>query len=88
MAAWFEGFAARAIQVNDVSIHARTGGSLRTGGVEIGDHRDFYATARAAKNFFLVALQNGEHTAAHGAHAQKAYLDRFQRSRCHFVRVI
>ena len=64
-------------------IDAGTGNSFGACDVKVSDHRDLSAAAGAAENFFLVALEHGEHTTAHGTYAQKAYLDRFQIRRCH-----
>ncbi|EWS65311.1 hypothetical protein Y695_01444 [Hydrogenophaga sp. T4] len=60
-------------------LHVRADDALRTRHIKIGHHGDFNATASAALDFFLVALQHVERAAAHGAYAQQAYLDRFHR---------
>ena len=51
--------------------------SLSSGCVQIGHHRDFYATTGAALNFLLIALEHIESARAHHANAQQAYLNRF-----------
>jgi hypothetical protein len=50
---------------------------LRPRRVQIGNHRDLDATAGAALDLFLVALQDVEDAVADGAYAQQAYLDGF-----------
>src|SRR5450830_1614010 len=44
--------------------------------VQVGHHGDLDATARAAADFFLVALQHVEGATANGANAQQANFDR------------
>ena len=48
---------------------------LRTRSVEVGHHGDCNATSGTAKDFFLVALQHIEHTAAYGTDTEKTHLD-------------
>ena len=52
---------------------------LRQRGVAARHHGDLNATASTAFDFFLVALQHVENTAAHGAQAHHAYLYRFHK---------
>ena len=51
--------------------------------IQIGHHGDFNAAAGTAQDFFLIAGQHVEHTAADNADAQQAHLKRWQITQFH-----
>jgi len=59
------------------AIHALAYSRACALGVQVCDHGDFNAPARAAANLGLVAAQHLEYPAAHGSYAQQTDLDWF-----------